>query len=563
MKNKKITVALLAGILSFSAAQSQTARLQVIHNAADPGAATVDVYVAGNSFLNDFSFREATPFQDVPAGIPLNVAIAPSTSTSASDAIFNQQVTLVAGETYILVARGVITPGSFAANPESASTAFTLDLISGAKEAATNPGEVEIKIFHNATDAPAVDVLARDVATLVNDAPYPANTAYIVVPPADYIVDITPAADNTTIVGSWTAPLSGFAGKAISVLASGFLTPSTNQNGEALGLIAVFNDGTVIPLPSASSALVQIVHNSADPAAASVDVYLNGSILKDNFAFRTATGYLPVPAGVELSVAVAPPTSTSVADSIATFPVTFANGKKYIVFANGVLNAADFAGNPDLRTTGFGLYAFEGQRTVAATAGNVEFRVFHGATDAPTVDALAAGTVNVADNAGYTDMTGYTSVPPAAYTVDVTPGADNSTIIASYYADLSGAANATAVIFASGFLNPAANQNGPAFGLYAVLGDGTVFPLDNVTGINTVDSKSNLSTYPVPAANEVYISGLTGEASVKIVDISGREVINANVVANRVDISSLVNGIYTLRITNGELATNSRIVVSK
>ncbi len=99
----------------------------------------------------------------------------------------------------------------------------------------------------------------------------------------------------------------------------------------------------------------------------------------------------------------------------------------------------------------------------------VEFFALHGATDAPTVDVIARGVATLVDNAAYGDMTGYIPVPPASYILDVTPGDDNATVVASFEADLSGLAGGAAVVFASGFLTPADNQGGAAFGLFAAL----------------------------------------------------------------------------------------------
>ncbi len=75
--------------MTFSSTFAQTARLQVIHNAADPGAAAVDIYLNGNLLLDNFGFREATPYIDAPAGTPINIGVAGPNSTSAADTLKN------------------------------------------------------------------------------------------------------------------------------------------------------------------------------------------------------------------------------------------------------------------------------------------------------------------------------------------------------------------------------------------------------------------------------------------------------------------------------------------
>ena len=219
-------------------------------------------------------------------------------------------------------------------------------------------------------------------------------------------------------------------------------------------------------------ARLQVIHNAADPGAEMVDVYLNGDLLLDDFAFRTATPFIDAPANVELEIGVAPGTSESAEDVIATFPVTLAPNETYVAIANGVLDTTMFAANPDMKDIAFTLFAKGGAREAAMEAGNVEFFAFHGATDAPTVDVIARDVGTLVDNAAYGDMTDYLSVPPASYVLDVTPGEDNETVVASFEADLSGLAGGAATVVASGFLDPTMNQDGPAFGLFAALPTG-------------------------------------------------------------------------------------------
>ena len=55
-----------------------------------------------------------------------------------------------------------------------------------------------------------------------------------------------------------------------------------------------------ISTASAQTARVQIIHNSADAAAAEVDIYLDGAIAIEDVAFRTATPFIDLPADVNI-----------------------------------------------------------------------------------------------------------------------------------------------------------------------------------------------------------------------------------------------------------------------
>ena len=220
-----------------------------------------------------------------------------------------------------------------------------------------------------------------------------------------------------------------------------------------------------------------------------VDIYLNGSLLLNDFTFRTATPFIDAPANVDLNIGIAPPNSTSVDDTLANFTANLVNGETYVLIANGVLDPSSYASNPDGRNIAFTLLANVDARE-SANSGNVDFFVIHGATDAPTVDVIARGVATLVDDAAYGDITGYISVPAGNYTLDLTL-ADGTTLVQSYWADLRTLGGGSAVVFASGFLNPTANQNGEAFGIFFALADGTVgqFP----EGVASVESVSGVT----------------------------------------------------------------------
>ncbi len=520
--------------LNLSLAQANDARLQVIHNSADPAAAMVDVYVNGSLALDDFAFRAATPFLTLPAEVELNIGIAPSTSNGVQDTLKNFKVILGSNKTYVAVANGVLDPSQFAANPDAKSIAFTLFSRDRIREQGRSSFMTDFVVLHGATDAPTVDVLVKNPAhpgsvsaeseikdiesddntdsfwfrkRLVNNLTYGEFTNYRRLFAKPYILQVTPGNDNSTIVASFNADLSGLGGGAAVVFASGFLNPSANQGGAAFGLFAALPNGTVVEFPMVMpEARLQIIHNAADPAAAMVDIYVNGGLLLDDFAFRAATPFVTVPANVVLNVGVAPGNSSSAADTLKNFPVMLAAGETYVAIANGVLDPNQFAANPDGREIGFTIFAKDMIRESGMYPNKVDFIVEHGSTDAPTVDVIARGVGVIVDDAAYGDITSYLSVPEMSYILDITPGNDNSTIVASFNADLSGLGGGAAVVFASGFLNPSANQGGAAFGLFAALPNGTVVEFPMVMPEARLQIIHNAAD-PAAAMVDIYVNG--------------------------------------------------------
>lgn len=550
---------------------SQTARLQVIHNAADPAAATVDVYLTSGGtstlLLDNFEFRTATPFIDAPAGSPIQVGIAPASSTSVTDTIANFNYTLTSGETYIITANGVLNPMMFEANPDAVPTAFNLWVTTPARETAAATG-VDLFVIHGATDAPTVDVRVKGAGlTLVNDAPYGGITPYFNVPAGTYVLEVTDAA-QTTVVTTAYADLSALSGSAAVVFASGFLSPANDMNGEAFGVFAALPNGNVIQLPLATARL-QVIHNAADPGAASVDVYLTdggtSNLLLDNFAFRDATPYIDAPAGSPIQVGIAPGNSTSVNDTIANFNFNLGVGETYALVANGVLDPMMFEANPDMQSTAFNLWVVANAQEAAALTG-VDFAVVHGATDAPTVDVRVNGTTTtLVDNAAYNDITAYLNVPAASYNLDVTT-ADQSVTVATYTADLSTLDGGAAIVFASGFLSPANDQNGAAFGLFAALANGDVIELPLLTSTNGAAAELEGTVFPNPADQELELLIPAAQSGQMVLtDLSGHILMqrNLNGSAIKVDVSTLPAGMYSLMVATESGNFNTKVTIGR
>jgi len=148
-----------------------------------------------------------------------------------------------------------------------------------------------------------------------------------------------------------------------------------------------------------------------------------------------------------------------------------------------VLDPNDFAANPDGLDIDFTLFLKDEAREESTEEDEVQFIIVHGSSDAPSVDVAARGVATLANDVPYGAISDYLGVPAGQYIIDILPAGGNEPV-ASFDLDVSGLAGGTAVVLASGFLNPGDNQNGAAFTLIAVLADGTVLSIP--TGVEQV-----------------------------------------------------------------------------
>ena len=148
-----------------------------------------------------------------------------------------------------------------------------------------------------------------------------------------------------------------------------------------------------------------MIHNSADAAAASVDVWLNTTLLLDDFAFRTARPFVDAQAGVPFDVTIAGPGSSDTTNAVARYTYTLEEGETYILIANGIVSGTGYdVTNP---LSPFDIYVYAGARETGANgASNTDILVFHGSTDAPTVDVVETavlGGATLVSNLSYGD----------------------------------------------------------------------------------------------------------------------------------------------------------------
>ena len=434
------------------------ASLQVIHNSPFSdmmGGPAVDVFVNGQAPadgpLKNLGFQEATPFIEVPGNADLTFDVVPAGGT-IDQSIFNFPAGMLGNGTYVVMANGIAG---------NADTPFNLSLQAEGRSFASSDKVVDLQAFHGSPDAPAVDVDAIGVGQVIENMAFGNfnSEGYLSLPPGEYYLGIRATGITNTLV-SFKADISGLAGGAATVFASGFLA---NNAGTPFGLLAALPDGTVIPLPVENVARLQVIHDA--PVAEFVDIWFNGDTKAiENFEFETATPFITFP--IDNSISITAPGSSDTTGNFLTVPGgTLAVGETYIVIAAG-----DELAN-------FGIEVLQGARERAEGGTGIDLQAFHGSPDAPAVDVRVRNAFALFENLEpRTFGDEYVNVPEDAYLLDITlPGSEDA--LFTFLANLNGLEGGAAMVFASGYTTRSAAAIDSSFKLLAALPNGAVVPL--------------------------------------------------------------------------------------
>ena len=286
---------------------------------------------------------------------------------------------------------------------------------------------------------------------------------------------------------------------------------------------------------------VQIVHNAPDPALATVDVYLNEVRAEglDDFAFRTATPYLPVEPGRVVSVVVAADTSTGLGGALAVGAFVSESGVDHQVIVEGLAEPYAFAPNPGGATPRLTVRVLRrGPAGFRIEPGDprIEMAFYHGSPDAPAYPYDVRSWTGAGIFGLHAD---YGSSVRASF-----PGADvhyRFTLPGQPRVDLDAErldvhAGQSALLMLSGFYDPAQNRQGPALGLFVVHEDGAVASVWGdaystaaaTTPVTSADHGLTVSPNPVRDRAVLTLARPAGAGgTVEVFDAQGRRVLRA------------------------------------
>jgi hypothetical protein len=224
----------------------------------------VDVYVINSidsglvQQFNDLNFCEATAVIPVPSNTPFRVVVAPSNSSSLSNALANSLYSvpftiLPTDKSCVLTLSGLIDPAAFTANPDGELT----DLKISRKDSLslTTSNGVDLLVYQGVTDAAAMDISLNGTIQLANSILYGKYNGYTNVPvSSNYSFDVR----SNTIAYSYNLDLTGLAGQRVVLFTSGFVDSLQNLNA-AFDVWAALEDGTTYSLSSTSPLFYSVI----------------------------------------------------------------------------------------------------------------------------------------------------------------------------------------------------------------------------------------------------------------------------------------------------------------
>jgi hypothetical protein len=83
---------------------------------------------------------------------------------------------------------------------------------------------------------------------------------------------------------------------------------------------------------------------------------------------------------------------------------------------------------------------------------------------------------------------------------------------------------------------------------------------DPLTGMPELGGQADLSAWPVPAHDELFLRGdvVRPGTMVRVLDVMGRAVLSGQLQSNRLDVSQLPTAVYTLEALQGGIRSTTR-----
>lgn len=381
--------------ISFSAAHAnaQTASVQFIHNSADPSIETVDIWINDSLRVDNLVYHHATPMLLMDT---VTNAVCQLRNASDSSIVYHSwSVNLAAGSKHIFTLFGQLSIELYApARP------LAVEQFSEALELSTSTSSIDVLFFQGATELDSADIAESQLfqLTAFEQLPYGSYSGYINLFTADYGWSIL-STEGEQLFGEYALPVTAlnWAGKAITIVTSGFINQSQNNLGHALGMWATTRDGGPMvclqPLQWNVNAHVQFLHNASSD---NIRIETDTVAWLTNLDEHTATPYTPFPAGKDVVLTIASGISGQSMDSLWSDTLHLYSGRNYQLIWHG---GASPEHPLDLRI-------HETENTPNLNENQCLLRLFNGSSDFSSINLLADTTIQspIFQNIGFGSM---------------------------------------------------------------------------------------------------------------------------------------------------------------
>ena len=448
--------------------------------------------------------------------------------------------------------------------------------------AGANLNSTGFTLFHGSYDAPTLNVeeITNTAGFSINNLAYQTSSNKTSIGSFNSVIQFQNV--NGIAVTEFSVPFNFFPDRAVFLTLTGFLDTVGITPNIPLKLLIVQEDGSVLelfPEQSITPSYIQLIHNAADLMLNTFDVWLNDSLLIDNFVFRTATPILEVAGAKKITLAIKESNSSDPNNPLWSKEFILKSNDKHIMVASGIVS---LTGYNSIKP--FDVSIYNDALKEASSGQNTAILVHHGVTDAPAINIsrVEKGSISIKQilsELTYASYGGYLDVLTNDYIYEIRNSLDNNSIgrysVPLDSLKLSGRA---LTVLASGFLNPLVNSNGAMFGLWAALDLGgdliELKPIISTTYVDDVaEYESSFALYPNPARNFINFSFKLQEESdvlINVYDLNGKvvkSILCENVdkanFNSRININELNQGLYQVHVSYGESTITRKIQVVK
>ncbi|NQV53537.1 MAG: T9SS type A sorting domain-containing protein [Flavobacteriales bacterium] len=533
-------------------AHAQNVSLQFIHGSADPAVEKVDIWMDSVQIIDDLSFRSASGLSTFPSSGPLQLYV---TDSSGIDTLLVYTDSLLGTGNHVLTLCGLVDSlAGYSHFEELQLTRLETDLTS-----AQSTGNTDLIFVQGATDLEntTVSEIREELGELLNGLSFGQYSSRIELYTSRFRFSTSASGK---VISQVEADLigAGLEDSVALVLISGFRSPENNLDGPALNLQLVQRNGSIVPLP-VSTGHVQFIHNASDPNLSALDVFFKDERVLNDLSFRAASGYLSLPSGVSLPIAITRDSATGIQDPLISDSIFLDAEQSYVCVLTGLIT-------PNLNPFEPFEMHLKPSRREALNPGQTDVLFHQGGQGLPSASIYESSILNtyLVKNLPFGAFTVYRSLPYSDFVIDLIDETDGS-ISSTYDLNLTqfNLQGEAITMVSSGWKDTNSAEELAPLGLWMARSfSGKLIELPLRVGVDET-GKEQVKIFPNPATTTLHLRSPKSIGDVAIRGVSGQLVYEASFRSTfaHIDLSAFSSGIYLVELRDGSSLHRQHLVI--